>query len=71
MMQYNLSKLMPLMDYAKARFTTPPSRNTLYKWCEAGDLPAKKIGGQWFVDVAQEAKDTGNDLANLVLENGE
>lgn len=62
-----ITRLMPLMDYAKARFTTSPSRNTLYKWCENGDLPAKKIGGQWFVDVAAESNDTGNILANEVL----
>ena len=60
-------KLMPLMEYAKARFSTPPSRNTLYKWCENGDLPAKKIGGGWYVDLGAEISDTGNELANSVL----
>ena len=62
-----IPQLMPLMEYAKCRFTTPPSRNTLYKWCENGDLPAKKVGGQWFVDLAFEQNDTGNSLANDVI----
>ena len=58
---------MPLMEYAEKRFTTPPSRNTLYKWCDNGDLPAKKIGGHWYVDWEAEKNDSGNQLANEVL----
>jgi hypothetical protein len=60
-------KLTRLSIWAKARFTHPPSARTLQGWCEKGYTPSKKIGELWFVKVEQEFLETGNELADDIL----
>ncbi|UYG08396.1 excisionase [Halomonas sp. M4R1S46] len=64
-------KLMSLEEWRKARFAgEPPAMSTIRKWCREGHVPSKKIGGSWFIDLDAEARQTGNPLADAVL-NGE
>lgn len=44
-------KLMPLTEWAAARYTTPPSLYVLRKLCRNGlfDPPAEKAGRDWYV----------------------
>lgn len=44
-----------------------PSASSVRRWAEAGELPAKKIGGRWFIDIDAEMNSTGNDLVDKVL----
>ncbi|WP_110647560.1 helix-turn-helix domain-containing protein [Salinicola peritrichatus] len=65
-------KLMSLDDWRKARFLgKPPGRSTVRRWCNDGTIPAKRIGGNWYIDVDAERNQTGNDLADDVLKNME
>jgi hypothetical protein len=60
-------KLTRLSIWAKERFTHPPTPRTLQSWCEGGHVPSKKIGKLWFVKVEQEYLETGNELADDIL----
>lgn len=61
-------KLMDPDQWRRARFAgTPPAMSTIRKWCRQGVLPAKKIGGAWFIDLDAERMMTGNELADEVL----
>ena len=62
------SKLQPLSDWSRERFTRPPTRNTLMKMIDLGDIPAKKMGGRWFVLVDKEANSTNDPLVDSVLQ---
>lgn len=62
-----IPQLMPLSDWARARFKRPPTHRTLLEWCRNGDIPAKKIGGLWYVEAAREAQETGDPLVDDVL----
>jgi hypothetical protein len=63
-----MPQLMSVNDWRAARFAVkPPSEQTVRRWCEHGDIPAKKIGGQWFVMVNEELRTTGDDLVDSVL----
>ena len=44
-------KMMPLADWAAARYSRPPSPYVLRKLCRAGafDPPAEKTGRDWYV----------------------
>lgn len=44
-------KLMPLTEWAAARYTTPPSLYVLRQLCRRGrfDPPAEKAGREWYV----------------------
>lgn len=44
-------KMMPLAEWAAARYTSPPSDYVLRKLCRAGcfDPPAEKTGRDWYV----------------------
>ena len=46
-----MPKLMPLTEWAAARYTTPPSLYVLRKLCRHGrfDPPAEKAGRDWYV----------------------
>ena len=46
-----LPKMMPLADWAAARYSRPPSAYVLRKLCRAGcfDPPAEKTGRDWYV----------------------
>lgn len=61
-------KLMDLDQWRRARFAgEPPGLSTVRRWCREGELPAKKIGGTWFVDLDAERRMTGNELADEFL----
>lgn len=60
-------QLMPLHEWRTVRFTTPPSRATAVRWCENGEIPAKLIGGKWYVKFVEEMQSTGDDLVDQVL----
>lgn len=66
----NLPKLMKLEDWRKKRFEPPIARSTAMRWAEEGSIPAKKIGGRWFVDVGQEMNETNDELVDNVLRAG-
>ncbi len=43
-----------LEDLNRLRFkSSPVSIEKLQRWCRSGDLPARKIGSGWFVDLEQ------------------
>lgn len=44
-----------------------PHPSSVRRWIESGELPGKKIGGRWFVDLAAEKNETGNELVDKVL----
>jgi hypothetical protein len=64
-----MSKYQPLEEYRTQKFTTPPSARTVRKWCENGDIPAKKIRASWFVIVDDEAMQTGNKKVDSLINN--
>lgn len=44
--------LIPLAKLNELRFPDHPVPATkLQRWCRDGELPARKIGGEWFVDL--------------------
>lgn len=66
-----MTKLVSLKDWLESRFEKPPSLRTARRWCEKQEIPAKKIGRDWFVDPTKEMQQSGNksvdDLVNNVL----
>lgn len=50
-MPHHTPKMMPLADWAAARYSRPPSMYVLRKLCRNGsfDPPAEKTGRDWFV----------------------
>lgn len=42
----------PLIPLAELADTFRRSARTLYRWAAAGELPAEKIGGTWYMRVA-------------------
>lgn len=60
--------LKELSAWVNSRFEEPrPSKRTAQHWCVTGEIPAKKIGGKWFVDTSLEKLETGNELVDQVL----
>ena len=53
-------KLVTLNEWLAARFKTPPPLRTARRWCENGEIPAKKIGKCWFVDASKELQQTNS-----------
>lgn len=44
--------LVTLAKLNELRFPHNPVAETkLWRWCREGKLPARKIGGEWFVDL--------------------
>jgi len=44
--------LVSLEKLNALRFTDDPQpMQKLWRWCREGRLPARKIGGEWFVDL--------------------
>lgn len=61
-------KLMDPDQWRRARFAgTPPGMTTVQRWCRDGAIPAKKIGGNWYIYLDAERIQTGNELADDVL----
>jgi hypothetical protein len=45
-----MTELIELSAWAKKTFKPkPPSLNTLYRMCRDREIPARKIGGTWYV----------------------
>lgn len=66
----SLPKLMPIVDWARARFTKPPCEKTLYGPTYANEPYVVRRGGRVYVDIELEAKLTGNPMVDKVLANG-
>lgn len=64
-------KLVSINDWISSRFETPPSLRTVRRWCDNGDIPAKKIGKRWFIEankeLQQESPPSVDELVNRVL----
>jgi hypothetical protein len=60
--------LMLASQFARQYFTegSRPSRSTLARWIERGDLPGRRIGSNHYVDVAQ-FRAVGDKLVLKVL----
>lgn len=59
---------MALNEWRKRRFVEPrPCERTCQNWCANGDVPAVRRGRLWFIDIDQEMKQSGNELADSVL----
>lgn len=47
-------------------FPNSPVRiEKLQRWCRVGELPARKIGGEWYVDVDEFSKQKPPEKQNL------
>ena len=66
-------KYMGIAEYQKKRFTeeSRPELKTLRSWIDNGELPGKRIGRKYFVNITLEEKATGNPLVDKVLRNEE
>lgn len=61
-------KLATLKEFADTHFT-PGSRPTmprLRRMAESGDIPAKRIGARWFVDLEQMQQDHADGSDELL-----
>jgi hypothetical protein len=57
-------------EWIKLRFLNAagkPDPSSVRRWIDAGEIPGKKIGGRYYVDIQAEISSTGNDLADRVL----
>jgi hypothetical protein len=63
-------KLMNLDEYLDTRYTklSRPSKKTLIKLINHGEIPGKKRGRFYYIDVEAESRKTGNPLVDHVLE---
>jgi hypothetical protein len=59
--------LMTIREWREASFTpaSRPAVNTIRLWLEKGELPGRKIGGNWYVAEREKALD--NPLVKKVL----
>lgn len=46
---------------------TPPSPQTITRFCRRGELPAEQKGKLWYIDWEMYQKQTGDDLVDRVL----
>lgn len=47
-----------------------PHASSVRRWIESGDIPGKKIGGRYYVELDAEESSTGNELADRILRAG-
>ncbi|MBB1489479.1 helix-turn-helix domain-containing protein [Oceanospirillum sediminis] len=60
-----IGKLMPLKEWQAERFAGQgPTLCTIRRWCQNGQLPARKIGSQWFIDLEAESQQTPDTPTN-------
>ena len=54
----NLNRYMLVSEYRKKRFTpkSRPSEKTIKRWIVKGDLPGRKVGGLFYVDIDEEVR---------------
>ncbi|MBU2707687.1 DNA-binding protein [Zooshikella marina] len=63
-----IKKLISIAEWQKQRFEgKAPTSTCIARWCREGFIPAKKIGGLWFIDAEAEAIQSGNELVDSVL----
>lgn len=64
-------KLMTIDEYRDQRYTkaSQPCKRTLIRLINEGELPGKKIGKFYYIDVDAESRMTGNLLVDRVLNN--
>jgi len=69
--------LVSLDDLNRLRFPqSPVPMPKLWRWCRNGELPARKIGGEWYVDLdafdtpqaSAAAKPEAGKVVRLVLD---
>ncbi len=62
-------KLMALDEYIQHRYTekSRPCRRTIIRLLNLGELPGKKIGRNYYVDIEAEKRFTGNPLVDRVI----
>ncbi|ASP40354.1 DNA-binding protein [Bacterioplanes sanyensis] len=61
-------KLMSVSEWRDQRFIgKPPAYSTVKRWIKNGELPAKQLGGTWYVIVSEEQNTTGDALVDAVL----
>ena len=60
-------KLMTVAEYRDLRFVgeNKPHCSTIKRWIQSGDLPGVKIGGMYFVDVANE--DFNDEIVDILV----
>lgn len=65
-----MNRLMRAEEWARRRFTpeSRPNRKTLHRWLAEGIVPGKQVGRNWYVDVDAEARATGDELVDAVLQ---
>lgn len=58
-----VNKLMLVSEYRRKRFAgqKKPSEKTIKRWIIEGTIPGKKLGGRYYVDVTEEAKQVTGD----------
>lgn len=61
-------KLMTVREWRERYFTaaSAPSELTVRRWLQSGEVPGRKIGGNWYVDE-QEWLAGGDELVARVL----
>lgn len=62
--------LVTPQEWIEIRFGTAKKRphpSSVRRWIESGQIPGKKIGGRYYVEIDEETASTGNELADQVL----
>ncbi len=55
------------LDLRFPRAKRRPHVNTVRRWIASGELPGRKIGGSYFVDVEREQTTTGDSVVDRIL----
>jgi hypothetical protein len=56
--------LVSAEEFARSEFSRPPDLRTIRSWISRGDIPGRKIGCRYYVDLAAFRTSTGNKLAD-------
>jgi hypothetical protein len=62
-------KYITVEEYIALRYTkmAPPSKRTIIRMINDGDVPGKKVGRCYYVDVDADILKSNNPLVNRVL----
>ena len=65
-----MGKLVKISTWRKERFAEgeAPTRGTIIKAIEEGELPGKRIGRDYWIDVDEEQNQSGNDYFDKIME---
>ena len=60
---------MSIEEYIEQRYTpkSRPAKKTIIRLIKQGELPGKKLGKFYYINVSAEAVKTGNPLIDKVL----